>query len=99
MERREHPFSPSRVTASGSMCNRTHVSAGHVVKRFVLVWAAVCVSVSLAGRAGEPVDLQIISRIKAEGIRNSRVMRTLSDLTERHGPRLSGSPGLKDEGA
>ena len=43
----------------------------------------------------EPVDLQMISQIKSEGIKNSQVMETLSYLTDVHGPRLTGSPNLK----
>jgi len=45
--------------------------------------------------AGEPVDLQIISSIREEGFNHSRIMETLSYMTDVHGPRLTGSPGLK----
>jgi hypothetical protein len=45
--------------------------------------------------AGEPVDLQIISSIREEGFNRSRIMETLSYMTDVHGPRLTGSPGLK----
>jgi carboxypeptidase Q len=37
----------------------------------------------------------VIERIKEEGTKRSEVMRTLAHLTERIGPRLTGSPGLK----
>lgn len=44
----------------------------------------------------EPVDLNAIHRIKAEGLGNrSQVMDTLSWLTDVHGPRLTNSPGMK----
>lgn len=43
----------------------------------------------------EPVDWQMVSRIKMEGMQNSQVMETLSYLTDVHGPRLTGSPNLK----
>lgn len=45
--------------------------------------------------AGEPVDLRVISSIRDEGFRHSQIMETLSYLTDVHGPRLTGSPGLK----
>ena len=37
----------------------------------------------------------IIERIKEEGLKRSEVMRTLAHLTERIGPRLTGSPSLR----
>ncbi len=46
-------------------------------------------------QAQEPVDLSVISRIKAEGFEHSRVMDTLFYLTDVYGPRLTGSPNLK----
>ena len=42
----------------------------------------------------EPVDLQIIHKIKVEGFENSQVMETMKYLTDVYGPRLSGSPQL-----
>jgi carboxypeptidase Q len=41
------------------------------------------------------VDLQTMTRIRQEGFRNSKVMATLSELTDRIGPRLTGSSNLK----
>jgi len=46
-------------------------------------------------RAEEPVDLQVIARIKQEGFGNSKVMEIASYLTDVYGPRLTGSPNLK----
>jgi len=43
-------------------------------------------------QAQEKVDLDIIHRIKTEAIDNSKVMETLSDLSDVHGGRLTGSP-------
>lgn len=43
----------------------------------------------------EPVDLQIVSKIKDEGLKRSLVMETLSFLTDVHGPRLTGSPHIR----
>ncbi|GHA76506.1 M28 family metallopeptidase [Pontibacter akesuensis] len=42
----------------------------------------------------EPVDLDMVHRIKQEGLQNSQVMKTAFYLTDVSGPRLSGSPGL-----
>ncbi len=46
------------------------------------------------GQAAEPVDLQMIKKIKMEGFDNSQVMDIAWHLTELYGPRLSGSPML-----
>lgn len=45
--------------------------------------------------AQENVDLRMVSRIKTEGFNNSKVMETVSYMTDVHGPRLTGSPQLK----
>jgi carboxypeptidase Q len=45
--------------------------------------------------AEERVDLDIVTRIRHEGFRNSKVMETASALTDRIGSRLTGSPGMK----
>jgi len=43
----------------------------------------------------EPVDLDAIGRIRAEGFNNSQVMDLVWHLTDLHGPRLTGSPQMK----
>lgn len=48
-----------------------------------------------AGSAAESVDLEMVSRIRQEGFRNSKVMETAGELMDRIGPRLTGSPSLK----
>jgi hypothetical protein len=71
-------------------------------KRGRVVWAATmvtcCLSIASGGtpRAGEPVDLEMVTRIRDEGIRHSKVMETLAYLTDVIGPRLTGSPELKE---
>ncbi len=59
---------------------------------------SILISVVLCGLlfAAEPVDLQAIQKIKDEGVKNSHVMETLSYLTDVYGPRLTGSPDLKE---
>jgi len=53
-------------------------------------------AVAIAGPVGaqtrDHADLDAIVRIKQEGIGNSKVMETLSYLTDVHGPRLTNSP-------
>ncbi len=45
-----------------------------------------------AVQAQEPVDWQMVSRIRDEGFERSQVMDTLWWLTDRYGPRLTNSP-------
>jgi carboxypeptidase Q len=62
-------------------------------RRTVLGLAAVVTVASAAWSAAvEPVDLGMVTRIRAEGFRNSKVMDTAWHLTEVIGPRLTGSP-------
>jgi hypothetical protein len=42
--------------------------------------------------AAEPVDLDMVTRLRAEGLERSEVMETLWWLTDRYGPRLTNSP-------
>lgn len=62
-----------------------------------LVSLSLCLLLFTAGfaRGQEPVDEQAVARIKTEGFQNSQVMEIASYLTDVHGPRLTGSPGLK----
>jgi carboxypeptidase Q len=46
--------------------------------------------------AEEPVDLGMVTRIRAEGFNHSRVMETVRQLTDGFGPRVTGSPQLKE---
>ena len=45
--------------------------------------------------AAEPVDLAVITRIREEGIHHSQVVATVGYLTDHIGPRLTGTPALK----
>ena len=51
--------------------------------------------VSLALPAEERVDLDMVTKIRREGLANSKVMETASELMDRIGPRLTGSPQMK----
>lgn len=46
-------------------------------------------------RAQEPVDLGMISAIRDEGLSHSQVMDTVSWLPDVYGPRLTGTPALR----
>ena len=45
--------------------------------------------------AEEPVDLEMVSRIRNEGFRHSQVLETVRHLTDEIGPRVTGSPAMK----
>ena len=55
-----------------------------------LALAALLASVPMA-QSTEPVDLDAIAKIRAQGLDNSQVMDHLFWLTDRYGPRLTGS--------
>ncbi len=66
------------------------------MNRLVALSVLACLLVPAALRAGEPVDRKIISAIRAEGFGNSQIMDNIFWMSEVHGPRLTGSPGLDD---
>ncbi|MFC3050710.1 M20/M25/M40 family metallo-hydrolase [Kordiimonas pumila] len=57
----------------------------------LLSFAFSCLSV----QAGDEVDLAVMTQIREEGFKNSQVMETVSYLSDVIGPRLTGSPALK----
>jgi carboxypeptidase Q len=59
--------------------------------------ASACVVGLLAVQlpAEERVDLEMVTRIRSEGFRHSQVMETASELMDRIGPRLTGSPQVQ----
>ena len=58
--------------------------------------AALCsVMLVAALPAEERVDLDMVTQIRQEGFRNSKVMETASVLMDKIGPRLTGSPNMK----
>src|SRR5688572_31402034 len=52
----------------------------------------------LAAQAPEPVDTAAIAKIREQGLKQSKVMDHLFQLTDVHGPRLTGSPGFESAG-
>jgi len=51
-----------------------------------------------SGHEKDGVDLSVVQRIKTEAFDHSQVMDTLSLLTDRYGPRLTGSPEAQEAG-
>lgn len=66
------------------------------MKVAALIVAAV-ISAPAVLRAAEPetVDLDVVTQIRQEGFRNSQAMQILGELTDRIGPRVTGSPNMK----
>jgi carboxypeptidase Q len=62
---------------------------------------AVLISLPLAAQwpAAEKVDLDALYRLKDEGLQRSKVMEIESYLTDVYGPRLTGSPEIKEAAA
>ncbi len=64
----------------------------------------VCLAVAVAAvftcavAADEQVDEGVIAQLKVEGFQHSQVMDTLSWLSDVYGPRLTGSPALRQAG-
>ena len=46
----------------------------------------------------EKIDTAMNARIRAEGMNNSQIMKTMHVLTDVYGPRLTGSPNLENAG-
>ncbi len=65
-------------------------------RRLPVVLCALLVTVPLLVCAGEPVDLDMVNRIRVEGLHHSQVSELLEHLTEVVGPRLTGSPALRE---
>jgi hypothetical protein len=67
-------------------------------KASVLVLFSVALSALPVAQA-EKLDYAAIAQIRDEGLNRSQVMETLFWLTDRYGPRLTGSPAMDDAGA
>jgi carboxypeptidase Q len=64
--------------------------------RVVLTAAmAAAALLTLSARPADQLDLDVLSRLRAEGSNRSEVMDTASYLTDVYGPRLTGSPGIR----
>ena len=63
------------------------------MKRF-FTGTLVAASLSFGAVANDEVDLDVINKIRDEGFHRSQVMETLTHLSDRIGPRLTGSPAM-----
>lgn len=61
----------------------------------LLLRIALLTSFNFAAWSQEKVDLEMVTRIRYEGFRNSKVMELASGLMDGIGPRLTGSPNAK----
>jgi carboxypeptidase Q len=61
-----------------------------------LLFSLLTAGISFSAVAQEVVDQAIVQKIREEGLNHSQVMKTAFYLTDVAGPRLSGSPGLKN---
>ena len=70
------------------------------MKRALLVVAVASVfAVGVVGaQSTEKVDTATFAKIRDEGLNRSQVMETMFWLTDRYGPRLTGSPGFEQAG-
>ncbi len=66
-----------------------------LVGSLAIVLIALPLIAASSSSTNNDVDLQMVTRIRQEGFRNSKVMETMSELTDRIGPRLTGSSNLK----
>lgn len=60
---------------------------------------ATVLSATISGTVSAKNDLETINRIRDEGLYRSQVMHTLQHLTDRIGPRLTGSPQMQQASA
>jgi hypothetical protein len=65
------------------------------LKRLSALLVLVCMA-SAALPAEERVDLDMVTQIRLEEFQHSKVMETASELMDRIGPRLTGSPQMKE---
>jgi hypothetical protein len=64
--------------------------------RSLLALAILAAVASSLSAAEEAVDLEMMTRIRDEGLTNSKVMDTVGYLTDVIGPRVTGSPQLRE---
>src|SRR6218665_1175135 len=63
------------------------------MKKLLPVIALFCISLGLSAQ-DEKVDLEMVKKIRQEGLNNSKVMDIAFNITDVSGPRLQGSPGF-----
>lgn len=73
----------------------TFVQRQFISKVLVITLVLALAPISALAGESESVDLSTIGQIRSEEFHNSQAMQLLSELTDRIGPRLTGSPSLK----
>ena len=68
------------------------------MNRHVLVFALSLLAVAVSAQTPETVDTAAIAKIRDEGLNRSQVMETMFWLTDRYGPRLTGSKEFEEAG-
>lgn len=66
-----------------------------IARLLIITLVLALIPASALAASSEAVDLEVIGQIRSEGYHNSQVMQLLGELTDRIGPRLTGSPNLK----
>ena len=61
----------------------------------LLIASLLASGVAVAQQPQDRADLEAVNKLKEEGSKNSKIMEFLSFMTDIHGPRLTGSPGLR----
>ena len=64
-------------------------------RKLALLLALACLLDPLGAGGQERINAEVYWKIRREGTENSQVMRTVQQLTDVYGPRLTGSPNLK----
>ena len=67
-------------------------------RRIAVVFLCLLTTVIAASQAPESVDSAAIAKIRDEGLNRSQVMETMFWLTDRYGPRLTGSKEFEEAG-
>jgi carboxypeptidase Q len=68
------------------------------MKRLTLTLLLALFAAGVAAQITEKVDTAAIDKIREQGLKQSKVMDLLFQMTDVHGPRLTGSPGFESAG-
>src|SRR5690349_19232259 len=74
------------------------IAGGHVLKfttRSLVICSLVFFSALAVSQTLEKMDLDMVTKIRYEGFRNSKIKEIATGLLENIGPRLTGSPNMK----
>ena len=77
-------------------CHSMHIRRRFALGAVIALLVAPALPLSAQPPTTEKLDLDAIYRIKEEGLQRSKVMEIESYLTDVYGPRLTGSPNIKE---